>query len=288
MKNYSPILLIVGATAIAALAFERHWLRNELGELQSELRIQTEKTQRLTQDIASLKAEIQDSRPALAPQVSAPSIPVAERKVAEDRGKASAESQQLEVDPETAVARVASWRAKEFVSHVSDHIALSVEEKEALGAQFSAVATGVRGPDDASRKQVIAQVLGEERLQAFEDAERARLKEERTRALEEESVILSRRLSLTPDQEVQLRSVLEQVEVGLEPMRSQVREVMREAMANHFGGDEAKTQLKEQYDLIRTLNDELKKQRAEQLFGALADTLTDAQKNALLEHQAKQ
>lgn len=286
MKNFSPILLIVGATAIAALAFERHWLRNELGELQSELRIQTEKTQRLTQDIASLKAEIQDSRLALAPQASSPSVPIME--VAEDSEENSAELRGLEVAPEAAAARVASWRAKEFVSHVSDHIALSVEEKEALGAQFSAVATGVRGPDDASRKQVIAQVLGEERLQAFEDAERARLKEERTRALEEESVILSRRLSLTPDQEVQLRSVLEQVEVGLEPMRSQVREVMREAMANHFGGDEAKTQLKEQYDLIRTLNDELKKQRAEQLFGALADTLTDAQKNALLEHQAKQ
>lgn len=285
MKSLPSILLILGAISIAALVLERQWLRGELNELRAELRSQNQITERLTEEVSSLKADIHSSRRAPMLQSSESSAAVTELEVREDVHHVQVESPQPPVAPAEAAVRVASWRAKEFVSYVSDHIALTTEEKEALGTRFSAVATGVRGPDDASRKQVIAQVLGEERLQAFEDTERARLKEERTRALEEESVILSRRLSLTPDQEVQLRSVLEQVEVGLEPIRSELREVMREAMANHFGGEEAKDQLKEQYDLIRTLNDELKKQRADQLFGALSDTLTDAQKNALLEYQ---
>lgn len=64
--------------------------------------------------------------------------------------------------------------------------------------------------------------------------------------------------------------------------------MMREAMsANHMGGDEAKDQLKQQYEAIKQLNTEIKTESDKALLKPLALLLQISKKNALLALQAE-
>jgi hypothetical protein len=185
-------------------------------------------------------------------------------------------------------SRMATWRARQFVNDVEENLALTPEQKEALTQKFEEQVGSHGASSDAARGQIIAQVLGDEVAKKYEHDQQESLEREQSDQLNSEAIVLARKLSLTPDQEQRVHDVLSEIDKLQQAKAEMVRLTMREAMANHLGGDEAKDMLKQQYDTIKQLNTEMKAEKDKLLFDQLSGVLSDEQKNALLALQAAQ
>ncbi len=282
MKIVLVSINIVLFASVVFLLVERARMQGEVLRFENEVRTLSELNTSLSGGLKDLQEEVlqlKESSPS--PVKSASEVP---ESGAPQNPKYSTFGTRS-TEPGRDFERVASWRAKEFVTHVSDRIALSAAEQEALASKFQEIAKGVTSPTEQERTKVIEEVLGTETFGRYEEAERERRAQEKAKAIDEETVVLARKLSLSPQQEASLRTTLEAVEVALQPKRESMRVVMREAMANHFGGEEAKGELKAQYDTIQILSEELKAEKDRLVFEALDPVLSDQQKNALLESQ---
>ena len=102
-----------------------------------------------------------------------------------------------------------------------------------------------------------------------------------------ESIVLSRKLKLSPDQEAKALAILKEADQALTEKSTLLQAQMREAMANHFGGEETRDLLKDQYAQIQGLQGEIKRDRDRFVFDALSPVLSDEQKNALLAEQSQ-
>jgi hypothetical protein len=189
--------------------------------------------------------------------------------------------------PEERAERSALWRAQQFVEEVEEDLALTPEQKEALSQAYKSELGTTVGTSDDARMGLMEKVLGAEVARVYREKQVQAEERERTERINSQAIVLARKLSLSPEQEVQVREALAQIELSIRPKSAQVRVVMREAMANHMGGDEAKEQLKQQYEAIKQLNTEIKTESDKALFEAIGPALTDEQKNALLALQAE-
>lgn len=188
---------------------------------------------------------------------------------------------------EERAERSALWRAQQFVGEVEEAVALSSEQKDALSEAYKSELGMSVGSSEEARLLLMEKVLGAETTRVFREKQEQAENQERSERLNSEAIVLARKLSLTPEQETQVRDALAKIELSLRPKSAQVRVVMREAMANHMGGDEAKEQLKQQYGTIKQLNAEMKAESDKALFEAIGPGLSDEQKNALLALQAE-
>ena len=195
--------------------------------------------------------------------------------------------QAVQKSPEERAERAALWRAQQFVEEVEEDLALTPEQKEALSRAYKSELGMTVGISDEARVGLMEKVLGSEVARVYREKQVQAEEQERAERLSSQAIVLARKLSLSPEQELQVREALAQIERSIRPKSAQVRVVMREAMANHMGGDEAKEQLKQQYEAIKQLNAEIKTESDKALFEAIGPALTDEQKNALLALQAE-
>jgi hypothetical protein len=182
--------------------------------------------------------------------------------------------------------RIATWRTRQLLSELEQVIAITPDQREAISEKFSKQAGAEGPPSEETTSAILTEVLGAEMFSRYQAAEVERVRKETELGLEKETVLLARRLNLSSEQESVVREALNQIETTMQVKRNMQRQLMKEAMANHFGGDEAKEALKEQYDQIKTLGDEIKSERDALLFETLSTQISDEQKNALLEYQS--
>ena len=102
------------------------------------------------------------------------------------------------------------------------------------------------------------------------------------RELDDETFSLSRKLQLTAEQEEHLRTALSLTQEVLQSDQKQLNEKMSNAMAQHFDGDSERTQLREAYQEIKSLSEQIKTKKYSSLAEQLNGVLSEQQITALL------
>jgi len=274
-----PVLILVAAGALLLkMRFEVQGRDGKLEELQTkveeaerQIAILTEENQGLHEKLKAVPAQ-----PSVIDSFAAPQVP-----------DSQVPPLQAGVPSADRAERSALWRTRQFIGEVEEDLALTPEQKEALTEAYKTELGGTGDASEQARGELVARVLGDEAGRAYQEKRLRAEEQERSEQMNSEAIVLARKLSLTPDQETRTREALSQIERELRPKAAQVRVIMREAMANHMGGEEAKDQLKQQYDAIKQLSTEIKTASDTALFAALGPTLSDEQKNALLALQAE-
>jgi len=187
---------------------------------------------------------------------------------------------------EDSAAHRGVWRARQFVSEVEEDLALTPEQRDVLAQAYEDELGAIASASVEARDAILARVVGAESAALYRERRNAAAERAREERLANEVIVLGRKVSLTPEQEGQARAALARIEQMTRPRTLEIEGVMREAMANHLGGPEARGDLVRQYDQIRALQAEVKAATDQALFEELAPVLTDDQKNALLALQA--
>lgn len=274
----------VVALSVATLIAMLLWSRGEVRDLREAVQAISTERAALEAYIAAARQEVQQLRrdiDGLRPPQQPAEVETERSQVAQSPVLAVA------TNPLVPLERVAVWRSQEFVSDVEEVLALTPEQRASLVEKFKSVAVGNNPPSDEVRQKVVAEVLGEQESERYRAAAEEQVKKERTAAIDKEAILMARKLSLTAAQETNVRAALESIEEQLRPKRDQMRSVMRDAMANHLGGEEAQAALKQQYDELQRLGTEVTETRNSMLFEAVGPMLSDEQKNALLALQAE-
>lgn len=182
-----------------------------------------------------------------------------------------------EVNEEGDRLRMRRWRTERRVRDVERFVALTPEEREKLGSAFA---------ENPNRTEVLREVLGEERAARYAHDRAEAEKREEVEEFEQEVFTLSRRLALTPGQEIQVRDVMEKIRDDVAPMEAAIRERGRQAEQEHSrpGGSE---NLQGIYTEMRELIRELKAKKNLLTVERLREILSDEQMNALTKIQAE-
>lgn len=269
----SPLLISLILTLLGALL----WLERTVRHREAEV-------SRLAGEMAALRQEVESLRrageragggedtefPPVAAPPPDPAVPTA------------VPSQGDVVTTEDPAAHRGVWRARQFVSEVEEDLALTPEQREVLAQAYEDELGAIAGASVEARDAILARVVGAESAALYRERRNAAAERAREERLANEVIVLGRKLSLTPEQEDQARAALTRIEQMTRPRTLEIEGVMREAMANHLGGPEARGDLVRQYEQIRALQAEVKAATDQALFEELAPVLTDEQKNGLL------
>jgi len=242
------------------------------------------------QEIASLQRQLSNSQIRTVESEHTGKLATADQRSSDARVPPTSVAEELSkraVSPTAALNdRMVTWRTKQVLSEVEEQLALSVEESEQLTQALTQRLSSGEPISDAGVLEVIAESLGSESANSYHDKQHQAYERDLDERLHAEVVVLARDLSLSDQQEHSARAALAQIEVDLRPKRAALQSVMREAMANHLGGDEAKDALALQYETLKKLNAEIKSSRDKAVYEALAPSLSDQQRNALLAAQS--
>lgn len=185
---------------------------------------------------------------------------------------------------EDARIRMRSWSVQRGVKEVLDVLALEPNEQERLRDALDAtLATDAAVLSRETLLQAVRSTLGQElgdKLRAGLEERDAQLTEQR---IFKDVAYYSKALALTAEQESEFNRALRTIEEGLKSQHSLMQERMRGAMSKHFGGEQAHQELQRDYDEIQSLAQSIDDARIEGLLTELSGTLSDQQKNTLLE-----
>jgi hypothetical protein len=171
---------------------------------------------------------------------------------------------------------------------------LSEREREQLRSRlaqsYEAPETPLLASDPEKRKlalkSIVADVLGADRAEKFFSDLNLRETQKAEEQLDLEVFTLSRRLSLSPLQEEQLRQALAEANKRSAPLTRELASRMEQAMALHFDGDPERAELRTQYEQIRELKESVKQEKNSVVKENLKDQLSDEQLNKLIELQS--
>lgn len=185
--------------------------------------------------------------------------------------------------------RMRSWGIERGVKEIQEVLALGPEEQEQIRqALDAALEEGATSVDREILEKTVADTLGSQR--AAQLAAGLAQREERliSQRILKEAAFYSKALRLNPEQEQMLEGALRLIELELKPQRQMLQKRMQEAMSKHFGGDEAKLELQRDYDEIQALAGQIEDVRIDAVLSQMNDSLSDEQKNQLLELKARQ
>jgi hypothetical protein len=103
---------------------------------------------------------------------------------------------------------------------------------------------------------------------------------EQDRRVQEETILLSRRLQLSGEQEEALAQVIRQVELGLSQRRTAVAAVTEEVMSKHMSSSPtqaSRAELRDGYAQIKDLNEKIKQDRQTAMGESLRAILSPSQ-----------
>lgn len=276
--------ILLGVTAVAAVLFALLFqaanaritlLEKELAEERADAMQATQRT-RAGQDSDSLETPTEMAVSATGAESSVPATPTEPIPIPLGDGAVM----------QTDMTRAANWKAQMYVSEVERLVALTPEQKKALGDRYrQEFALSSRNPRELYR-ELLQETLGDEVAAQYE---RAEAEEERTRhedQITEEVFSMSRKLTLNAEQEKSVREALQAVNDQLKPLDRQLQSAMQEAMSNHSGAQTDKERLRASYDQVKELLMQKQAAKNEALNARLKEVLTEDQYNALLAQQA--
>lgn len=165
------------------------------------------------------------------------------------------------------------WMVARQIERAERYTALSPEERERVEQAMTLRSLPLR---EALRTE-----LGEERSNALFAAEDAEREEEEKRQNEDRVLLLSRKLTLTADQEQSLRQALNEAGQETSPLSLRIRARMEELSALHTQGEEARPALRAGYDELRALRSQLQEEQIKRITDKVSATLSAEQRSAL-------
>lgn len=236
--------------------------------------------------ISTLKREIEDLRGRVA--TSGFESAKLEESMPKRVTKESVPSGAKESLDQNAGDSASAWRANRAIEEMRELIAVDEAEKERLLGRFNDLYRGsTEGKSVEEEKfRIVSEELGSERAEAFRKKETEREQQEFNKKIDDEVIVLSKRLSLSSEQESIVRQALVSAENSISPEREKLRSKMREMMALHVAGEPAKEKLRQGYAEMKAAREELKKTKERTFTEQVGAILSDDQKNKLLELQA--
>ncbi len=276
MKRFALTIALV----VAALASGFAWVKQR-ALTQANFRIaQLEREIRVTKVESRTPAAAPTIAPALAPS-HAPTSPLAST-LASASGVTNGESSSTS----PTMPSLTEWRINEELETIEKFVSLNDEQRDSLkkklGDELTSRAGSSKGLDAESRKQTVSAVLGAEEAAQLESDIAREQAEKVARELDDETFSLSRKLQLTAEQEEHLRTALSLTQEVLQSDQKQLNEKMSNAMAQHFDGDSERTQLREAYQEIKSLSEQIKTKKYSSLAEQLNGVLSEQQITALL------
>ncbi len=187
--------------------------------------------------------------------------------------------------------------AEDRVEDLEGKIALSAEQRRRLQAKFATEkALGASFLDSESLEEdsefskqsgteSLTDILGLEQFEKYKKA----FTEEQTRRAEDRKegylFFLSRKLSLSKDQEAFIRSAMDEVELSIDGQKYNLRQRMKKLTSVPLGREVTKEQMDQEWQEIQALKKGLMLERQKLLNEQLKGTLTDEQSKKLLDLQ---